>query len=288
MVLADTEQALEDGDLNETAMNDEKLKLMCVLAHPDDESLGLGGILAKYAAEGIKTYLITATGGERGWFGDPGAYPGAEALAAIRKEELRAAAKALGIRQVNWLGYQDGELDRADHQEVITKIVKHLRRVRPHVVVTFDPSGAYGHPDHIAICQFATAACAAAGDPGFADGDGTSHRVSKLYYMAETKDDLVAYEEAFGELVVQVNGEERRGVGWEPWAITTRIDTAPYWRQVWDAIACHQSQLPGYEALMNLPEERRKRLFDTQKFYRAYSLVDGGSGIEQDLFSGLR
>ena len=75
-----------------------KLKLMCILAHPDDESLGNGGILAKYAAEGVETYLVTATRGERGWFGDESDYPGLEALGKIREAELLAAARALGIR----------------------------------------------------------------------------------------------------------------------------------------------------------------------------------------------
>ena len=81
------------------------LKLMAVLAHPDDESLGIGGILAKYAAEGIETFLVTATRGERGWFGDEREYPGLEALGQIREAELRAAAEVLGIRGVDFLGY---------------------------------------------------------------------------------------------------------------------------------------------------------------------------------------
>src|SRR5215471_6453436 len=83
------------------------LRLMCVLAHPDDESLGNGGILAKYAAEGIETYLVTATRGERGWFGDERDYPGSEALGKRRQAELLAAASVLGIRQVEFLDYID-------------------------------------------------------------------------------------------------------------------------------------------------------------------------------------
>src|SRR5260370_30329921 len=86
------------------------LKLMAVLAHPDDESLGVGGILAKYAAEGIETSLVTATRGERGWFGDEQAYPGLEALGQIREAELRAAAEVLVIRSVNFLDYIHGQL----------------------------------------------------------------------------------------------------------------------------------------------------------------------------------
>src|SRR5574341_1465404 len=134
------------------------LKLMCVLAHPDDECLGTGGILARYEAEGVETYLVTATRGEHGWWGEEKDYPGPEALGQIREAELRASAQALGLREVNLLDYLDGALDQAGPAQAIAKIVGHLRRVRPHVVVTFGPEGAYGHPDHIAISQFTSAA----------------------------------------------------------------------------------------------------------------------------------
>src|SRR5438094_10129055 len=112
-----------------------KLKLMCVLAHPDDESLGNGGILAKYAAEGVETYLVTATRGERGWFGDASEYPGLEALGKIREAELLAAARVLSIRRVDFLDYLDGELDQAHPAEVIAKITEHVLSVKPDVVV---------------------------------------------------------------------------------------------------------------------------------------------------------
>lgn len=265
-----------------------QLKLMCILAHPDDESMGTGGILAKYAAEGVETYLVTATGGERGWFGPEDEYPGPEALARIRRQELCAAAEMLGIQDVAFLDYEDGQLDQVKSQEAIAAIVSHLRRARPHVVVTFDPNGAYGHPDHIAICQFTTAAVVAAADPGYETaGHQTPHRVSKLYYMVETEENLAAYQEAFGELMMEIDGQMRRTVSWKPWAITTRVDTSDYWEQVWDAIACHRSQLPGYQSMMNLPDARRKSLYARQSFYRAYSLVNGGRAVERDLFAGL-
>jgi LmbE family N-acetylglucosaminyl deacetylase len=264
------------------------LKLMCVLAHPDDESLGNGGMLARYAAEGVETYLLTATRGQRGWFGDPDDYPGPEALGRIREKELHAAAEVLGLQDIVLLDYMDGDLDQADPAEVIPQIVAHLRRVRPQVVVTFDPFGAYGHPDHIAICQFATAALAGAADPDYAGGDAPPHRVAKLYYMAETEAALAAYEAAFGDLVMHVDGEERRTAGWEAWAITTRVDTSACWREVWRAIECHRSQLPGYQALKELPEEQRRSLWSTQAYYRAMSFVNAGRELETDLFAGLR
>src|SRR5436190_19776205 len=129
------------------------LKLMCVFAHPDDESLGTGGTLAKYAAEGIRTYLLTATRGEHGWTGDEKDYPGPAALGKMREAELRAAAVALGVREVNFLDYIDGELDQADPAEATAKIVGHLRRIKPKVVVTFTQDGALCYPVQFAISQ---------------------------------------------------------------------------------------------------------------------------------------
>src|SRR5258708_25578660 len=165
------------------------LKLMAVLAHPDAESLGIGGILAKYAAEGIETSLVTATRGERGWFGDEREYPGLEALGQIREAELHGAAEVLGVRSVNFLNYIDGELDQAHPAEVVAKIAGHLRHVRPDVVVTFGPDGSYGHPDHIAISQLTTAAIIEAAKPdSLYYRDLPPHSVAKLYYTPPTTD----------------------------------------------------------------------------------------------------
>jgi LmbE family N-acetylglucosaminyl deacetylase len=266
-----------------------QLKLMCILAHPDDESLGTGGILAKYAAEGIETALITATRGERGWSGAPDAYPGPEALGKIREAELRAAAAALGVRQLDILDYIDGDLDLASPDEVIAKIVAIVRRERPQVVATFGPDGAYGHPDHIAISQFATAALVAAADSSYTDARGLPpHRAAKLYYMALSADLGSAYQAVFGDLVMTIDGEERHDVVWPDWAITTSVDATAHWQTVWRAVACHRTQLPNYEALAGLSAERHQRLWGRQMYYRAFSLVNGGRQKEDDLFAGLR
>jgi LmbE family N-acetylglucosaminyl deacetylase len=262
---------------------------MCILAHPDDESLGTGGILARYAAEGITTSLVTATRGQRGWVGDAAAYPGPDVLGRMREAELRSASRVLGLREVVFLDYLDGELDRADPAEAIGQLVAQVRRARPQVVVTFDPTGYYGHPDHIAISQFATAAIVAAADSGYAGPAALSpHRVAKLYYLAPGRDVLAVYQEVFGDLVMRVDGTERRAAGWDDWAITTRVDTSAYWQQVWRAVSCHRSQLPSYQALRRLPDEHHQYLWGTQTFYRAFSLVGGGRAIERDLFEGLR
>jgi LmbE family N-acetylglucosaminyl deacetylase len=265
------------------------LKLMAVLAHPDDESLGSGGILAKYAAEGIETSLVTATRGERGWLGDEGKYPGLEALGRRREAEFRAAAEVLAIRSVDLLGYLDGELDQAHPAEAVAKIVGHLRRVKPDVVVTFGPDGSYGHPDHIAISQLTTAAIIeAASTNSLYYRDLAPHSVAKLYFMAPTRNLLDVYQFVFGDLVMQIDGAERRGAGWPEWQITTRIDTWAYWRTIWKAVCCHRTQLPAYHLLEGLPEEQHKALWGCQTFYRAFSLVNGGRTVEHDVFEGLR
>jgi len=267
----------------------EALKLMAILAHPDDESLGNGGMLAKYGAEGIKTYLVTATRGERGWFGDEQTYPGLEELGKIREDELLDAAKVLAIRHVEFLNYIDGDVDQAPPEEAIASIAGHLRHVRPDVVVTFGPFGGYGHPDHIAISQFTTAAIVEAANPNSLHRqDLAPHRVSKLYYMAETEEQFAVYQYAFGELSMDIDGTKRGMVTWPGWSVTTRIDTWKHWQTAARAITCHKSQLPAYNVLEHLSEEQRKVLWGTQSYYRAFSLVNGGRKVEADLFEGLR
>jgi LmbE family N-acetylglucosaminyl deacetylase len=265
------------------------LKLMCVLAHPDDESLGAGGTLAKYGSEGVETYLVTATRGERGRFGEEQERPAPGVVGAVREKELREAARELGVREVWLLDYRDKELDQADPSEAIAKIAVHLRRVRPQVVITFAPDGAYGHPDHIAISQFTTAAVVSAADPAFRPEDGdSSHRVSKLYYMAWPEESWRAYQAAFRDLSITVDGVERRAAPWPEWAITTVVDTTSHWPQVWRAVCCHKTQLAIYSKLDRLPEEHHRAIWGSQQYYRAFSLVNGGRRRETDLFEGLR
>jgi LmbE family N-acetylglucosaminyl deacetylase len=267
------------------------LRLCGVFAHPDDETLGAGGTLARYAAEGVETYVVTATRGQRGRFKDGTDHPGPEVVGRIREGELRAAAKVLGVKEVSLLDYWDKDLDQADPPEVIGQIAAHLRRIRPHVVITFDPTGAYGHPDHIAICQFATAAVSVAADPTYpvpGDGGHTPHRVSKLYYMGWPAAKWEAYQEAFKRLVSKVDGVDRQAAPWPDWGLTTRIDTADHWETVWKAVQCHETQMAIYGPLAHLSEEHHRGLWGSQEYYRAMSLVNGGREKETDLFEGLR
>jgi LmbE family N-acetylglucosaminyl deacetylase len=268
------------------------VKLLAVLAHPDDESLGFGGTLAKYAAEGVQTSLVMATRGEAGRCGEhlrgtPG-HPGPDALARIREGELRAAAAILGIGDIAFLGYRDQELDRADPRQAVARIVHELRRTRPDIVLTFAQDGAYGHPDHIAIAQFTTAAVAVAADPSFASGEGdVPHRVAKLYYIAWPASTWAAYENALQKLISKVDGVERQAVPWPDWSITTEIDTRATWETVWRAVSCHATQMGIFARLKDLSPELHQALWGAQSFYRALSLVNGGRTREHSLFEGL-
>lgn len=271
------------------------LRLLAALAHPDDESLGFGGTIARYGQEGVETYVLTATHGQSGRFrgipkGEPG-HPGAEALARIRESELRGAIEVLGVRENILLDYVDGQLDQAPPGEVTAIIAKTIRRLKPQVVITFGMDGAYGHPDHIAICQFTIAACVAAADPASAlpglNGPAP-HAVSKLYMHMGTQASGDAYQAAFKKLVSKVDGVERGMVAWPEWMVTAQIDTRAQWEQVWKAVSCHDSQIAAYEKLRNLSPEHHEALWGSTNFYRVYSTVNGGRRRETDLFEGLR
>jgi LmbE family N-acetylglucosaminyl deacetylase len=267
----------------------DSLKLLAVFPHPDDETLGLGPTLARYSAEGVETYLVCATRGERGWFDSEGPNPGLEGVARIREAELHCAAENLGLQEVNFLDYIDGDVDQADPEEIIGKMVSHIRRIKPHVVVTFGPEGAYGHPDHIALSQFTNGALVCAADRNFIDVNVQApHRVLKFYYMVDSLDVVKVANEAFGGISMDIDGVTRSHVGWADWQITTRLDNHEYLDKVQQAMFCHKSQLPGYSPMADWSLAELSKIFGTGYFYRAVSLVNGGRKIETDLFEGLR
>jgi len=265
------------------------LKLLAIFPHPDDETLGLGSTLARYSSEGVETYLVCATRGERGWFDSEGPDPGLEGVAHIREEELRCAAEYLGIREVSFLDYIDGDVDQADPEEMIGKIVSHIRRIKPQIIVSFGPEGAYGHPDHIALSQFTNGALVCAADRNFVDVNvQPPHRVLKFYYMVDSLDIVGAANKAFGGISMEVDGVTRHHVGWEDWQITTRLSNHEHLDKVQKAIRCHKSQLPGYGPIAEWSLAELEPIFGMGSFYRAFSLVNGGRKTEVDLFEGLR
>ncbi len=207
------------------------------------------------------------------------------------KQELRAAASALGVREVVLLDYQDQELDRVPVREVVSTLAGHIRRLRPDVVLTFAPDGAYGHPDHIAISQLTMAAVVASADSRYDAPHprdlGSPHTVSKLYFLAWSEAAWAAYQAAFKKLVATVDGVERQATPWPDWSITTVIDTRPWSAIVRQAVGCHVSQTGSFSALARLTPADSEALFGSYSFYRAFSLVNGGRIRESDLFDGV-
>jgi LmbE family N-acetylglucosaminyl deacetylase len=266
------------------------LRLACITAHPDDESLGFGGALARYAAEGVEVSLIVATRGERGRYGDGSEpHPGEAELGRIREAELRAAADVLGVRNVRFLDYLDGELDRADPVEATGRIARYLRELRPDVLLTFDPYGVYGHPDHVAICQLALAGSVRAASPDAVDGGpDRPHQVKKAYYRSWTRESCRRFLRTFKVLQSKVDGEVRPSVSWPDWAVTTVTPAHAHWETVWAAVRCHRTQMAQYGALAHLTDEDHRELWGAQEYCRVFSLVNGGRARESDFFQGLR
>jgi N-acetyl-1-D-myo-inositol-2-amino-2-deoxy-alpha-D-glucopyranoside deacetylase len=167
--------------------------ILSVLAHPDDESFGMGGTLALYAQKGYDVYLVCATRGEVGEV-DPEHMKGFSSIAELREGELRCAAGHLGLKNVFFLGYRDSGMPGSpDNQhpdaqvahpidEVAGKVVKYIRELKPDVVLTFDPIGGYRHPDHIHIQQATRLAFEKAADASFHPEAGTPFQPGRLYF----------------------------------------------------------------------------------------------------------
>lgn len=173
--------------------SDVRPRLLSVLAHPDDESFGMGGTLAWYAACGAEVSLICATRGEVGMVADH-FLQGYDSIADLREDELRCAVKQLGLSHLEILDYRDSGMPNtpdnhhpnalvaAPQEEIVARITHSIRRLRPHIVLTFDPIGGYRHPDHIAIHEATIKAFYAAADPDQYPSDLPPYQPQKLYY----------------------------------------------------------------------------------------------------------
>lgn len=155
--------------------------ILGIFAHPDDETSGAGGTFSKYAAQGARVTVITATRGERGHLGTGGMVIERRELPKVREQEQRAVAKLLGVAEVQYLGYVDGEVKDAPFDEVVERVLGVLERLRPQAVVTFGPLGISRHDDHITISRAATEAF-----HRYIQRDGASG--AALYYVAIPKD----------------------------------------------------------------------------------------------------
>jgi LmbE family N-acetylglucosaminyl deacetylase len=277
-----------------------KFTLMVVHAHPDDEAIGTGGILAKYAAEGIRTVLVYGTRGEAGEILNPEFVPPSSGLSIkeIRALELEKALKVLRVESVHFLEYRDSGIAgspenlhpqafaRADLKEATGRLVEIIRRIRPHVIVTYNEKGVYGHPDHIMANKVTLCAFHSAGDPGFEYSQGFDPwRPAKLYYIAIP----VARLRMLYKLALERGEEpefEPEALGTPDEKITTIIDVREYLPQKLKALYGHQSQIGPDSFFRRLPEERREEAFGYEYFVCVNGCIPQDSK-EKDFFEGL-
>ena len=283
------------------------LTLMAVFAHPDDESFGIGGTMARYGADpAVRVVLVSATRGEAGEISYPHlATP--ERLGEVREQELRCACGLFGVDALHFLGYRDSgmagtpenedprALAMADAGEVVGRIVALIRRERPDVVVTHDETGGYGHPDHIAVHHHTRAAFAAAGDPACYPEQRSAglapHRPARLYYTALPRRFFRAVVAKLQELGMPVPERVLQRLE-GPWGIpdeacTTDVSVSDYWDTKRAAIQCHATQLKPDSFFALVPPDAARELQSCECFQLAESVV-GDDGGSHDLFAGLR
>lgn len=271
----------------------ERLSLMAIYAHPDDESFGTGGTLAKYAEEGVFASLVCATRGEAGEISDP-ALASPENLGQVREQELRLACSILGIGDLRLLGYLDGTLAGIDQQECTGKMVRAIRELKPQVIFTFGPEGVYGHPDHVVVSQMATDAFHAAGDrsafPEQLLNEGLEPWTPlKLYYVAPSRERFRRMGELAARLVPHTTWQDRdwADFGVPEERITTFVDTGRYVDTKLAAIASHQTQIPQNHPFSLLPRDVLREFFREESYVLAESRVGPPEGKETDLFRGV-
>lgn len=272
-----------------------QLTLMAVHAHPDDEASSTGGVLAKYSAEGVRTVVVTCTNGEFG-DGPSGIKPGEDGhdtsgVALTRLAELREASKHLGVTNLELLGYHDSGMPDWEYQhnpeafcnvpvdDVAAKIGALIEEYQPQVVITYDPDGAYQHPDHVHAARCAIAAVDRTGVP------------ARLYFIAMRRSAWQKIFEALREAGEEIpewemTEEEQRKIAEAEAAITTEIDIRPVLDRKRDALLAHASQITD-SWFSKIPPQVAEEAFGIESFTR----VRGGSPQpvpETDLFDGVR
>lgn len=264
---------------------------MAVHAHPDDEAIGTGGILAQYGASGVRTVLVTCTNGEQGDDlggvkpGEPGHRP--DEVAAVRLAELRAAVEILGVSHLETLGYRDsgmaGWSANADPDvfcnvpvdQASERLEELMRRYQPQVVVTYDENGGYGHPDHIQAHRVTVAAAEATGVP------------AKLYYAAIPRSAVAQFRRLIEESGADIEGfDPPPDFGTPDEEITAVVDVSAYTDQKLAALNAHASQTENFP-LNRLPKDRLAGAFSREAFILR-GAPGGAAGLEDDLFAGLR
>jgi mycothiol S-conjugate amidase len=272
-------------------------RLLGIFAHPDDEGT-MSGALLQYSTSGAETGLVCATRGEVGEIADP-ALATPENLGEVREGEMRAAAEVLGVHNLWFLKYRDSgmagtpenqdprSLAQASAAEVVGNLVEIIRQFRPQVMVTFDETGGYGHPDHIAIYRHTTSAFYAAADAVQYPEHGPAHMVSKLYYSSFPRSII----RQMGEWMKSQNYEgsfrnlDPEKLGMPDELISVRLNVEPWRETKARSWSMHRTQMDPNNAMAQLPEEIQRRWRSNEYFQLAASRVGPDAEDENDLFA---
>jgi mycothiol S-conjugate amidase len=284
-------------------------RLMAVHAHPDDESSKGAATMAKYVREDAEVLVATMTGGERGDILNPAMErPEIKAnLPAIRRAEMDRAREILGVRQ-EFMGFVDSGLPEGDPlpplpegcfaltplETAARPLVEAVRRFRPHVLLTYDESGGYPHPDHIKTHEVAVRAFDAAADPDAYPGTGEPWQPLKMYYFVRFHEakfralhDEMTSRGLESPYVTMVRERAERAAKRETPAITTRIKCDDYFETRDQALLAHATQIDPKGAWFACPQEVQAAAWPTEDYHLARSLVDTELP-EDDLFAGIR
>lgn len=286
----------------------DKLRLMAVHAHPDDESSKGAATMARYVAEGHDVMVVTCTDGGAGSILNPAMdKPDVlENMIEIRREEMARAAKILGI-QHRWLGFKDSGLPEGDPkpplpegcfalvplEESVPSLVEAIRDFRPHVIVTYDENGGYPHPDHIRTHEISMAAVDAAADPDFEPSLGKPWETQKVYYShGFSRAKLLAFHEA-----MEARGLESPYTEWlANWdanrpdvmdRVTTRVECADYFDVRDEALKAHATQIDPTSRWFAIPMDLQRDIWPTEEYELVRSQVDS-TLPENDLFAGVK
>jgi mycothiol S-conjugate amidase len=284
----------------------ERLRLMAVHAHPDDESSKGAATMARYVAEDVEVLVVTCTGGERGSILNPAMdRPEVKAdIAGVREREMDRAREILGVRQ-SWLGFIDSGFPEGDplpplpdgcfavqSLEVATEpLVRAVREFRPHVVLTYDEKGGYPHPDHVKVHEISMEAFDSAGDPDRYPGTGEPWQPLKLYYhLTFTRDRMTALHQAMIDADIASpykDWVERLEDHPQPWAVTTKVPCADFFEIRDRALLAHATQIDPAGFWFACPMEVQREAWPTEDYHLSRSLVDTELP-EDDLFAGIR
>lgn len=273
--------------------------LLAIYAHPDDETL-CSGVMATYAARGVPVTMVCATRGEVGEIA-PGTDATPDTLGEYRERELREACAILGVHDVRFLGFRDSgmagtpenadqrSLHQAAPEQVVGPLVRVIRELRPAVISTWDASGGYGHPDHVAVHHHATAAYRAAADASQYPQLGPAHRAAALYYSVIPIEEFTKIRDELAARGIDIGsppGDDAAFADLPRVRANCRIDVDGVYDRKRAALRSHRTQLDESGIFGGLPEDLARRLFGAEFFYRADPPLPDGVTLD-DLLAGL-